>query len=246
MDFLQMYRDLQEKGVVSPGKIESLMQSYKTWLATDSRPITYPYGIVYYADGILCSMPFQIRALKPLGIEMNGVFYLNRCLKVEPNPDFPAWDDGFVFAEYPRVSKDKISGALDMLKKLIWLEYYNWGDIEPPFKLELPTVDEILALSVAVRGEGIYPLKNLFFNGCNYWLKPAKSAQIGAYEIISPHLPGREPISSQVPSDGKDFTALVMPVVHKGKHTFIGRLNEFEVADAKTLQMYAKLIAFKK
>ncbi len=246
MDFIQMYRDLQEKGIVSPGKIELLVQSYKTWLATDSRPLTYPYGIVYYADGTLCSMPFQIRALKPLGIEMNGVFYLNRCLKVEPNPDFPAWDDGFVFAEYPRVAKEGIISALDMLKKQIWLEYYNWGDAKPPFKLELPTVEEILALSITAGGEDIYPLKNLFFNGYDYWLKQAKNAQIDAYEIISPHLPGCEPISSLIAPDAKDFTALVLPVVHKGKHTFIGRLNEFEVADEKTLQMYAKLVAFKK
>ena len=238
MEYIMLYRKMRKLGI-SAESVDSLAQSYKKWLV-NPRPIIDPYGLVYYVDGTLCSMPFQIKEplIKPAGIEINGVFYLNRCLNIEENSSFPDWDNQFVFDGYPKVTETDISHSLRLLKKQVLLEFVGWNEGEPDFKLELPTEDEILTLSEVLGSNNCY-IKNLFSDGENYWLQSSgKRPKVSS--IYAPYV-NRKSHSYTVTPIKKDTTAIVLPVVHKGANTFIGHLDEFEVPDAATTEMYRKL-----
>ena len=237
-----MFRTLQEKGI-SAEKIDLFAQAYKEWIATGARPLIYEYGLVYYADGMLCSMPFEVRNLKPVGIEINGVFYVKECLEIRFNSDFPDWDAGFLFADCPQVTADMISPTLQQLKWQIFTGPHS--PEEPDFALELPTVKEICALTEVVNNEKEHHYQNFFFNSENYWLYTPQDGKIAPYFVMSPYLPSpnHAPFCEKVKDAGPDYQALLLPVVHQGPHTFIGHLNEFEVPDEPTLEMYKRLTA---
>ena len=242
MDFILMFRTLHEKGI-SAEKIDLFAKAYKEWIATGARPLVYDYGLVYYTDGMLCSMPFEVRNLKPVGIEINGVFYVKKCLKIQFNRDFPNWDAGFLFADCPQTIATEIPQTLRQLK---WDIFTNPDSPkEPEFALELPTDKEMLALTEVINNEKEHHYQNFFFNSKNYWLSTPQNGKITPFFVMSPYLPSpnHAPFCEKVKDVDSDYSALILPVVHQSSHTFIGHLNEFEVPDEPTLEMYKRLTA---
>ena len=236
MEFILIFRKLHEMGI-SAEKIDSFAQAYKEWIELGARPLIYEYGLVYYADGMLCSMPFEVRNLKPVGVEINGVFYLGKCSEIRFNPDFPDWDAQFLFAERPPVTGNDLPTALTELQQ----ELLSASD----FALELPTQKEICALTEVIGSELNCQFKNFFFNRRHYWLRNPQSNKLAPVFVMSPYQPAANPapLCQRVVPSSRDYTAEFLPVVHQGKHTFIGHLNEFEVPDRPTLEMYKRLTA---
>ena len=86
-------------------------------------------------------------------------------------------------------------------------------------------------------------MKNFFINHKEYWLRIPQSGKVAPFSVSSPYLPAANPAPTcyKVKKQAHNDTAMVLPVVHQGPHTFIGKLTEFEVPNMATLKMYQRL-----
>jgi len=210
-----IYKALRHFGV-SETEIDEIAPAYKTWLKDPIETVS-PYGTVYYHDGMLYSMPYPVSGLsaKVVGIEINGVIYLN----------------GYVH----NVLKDEVANSLMWLQGQVFNHLsYKRNGIEMPntFKLELPTAKEAKLLY-----DKVYADRNT--KVCNkmgdFWItpdeaKPEKSVISIQLLKTTTHKPKSE-----------DTKATVYAVIHKNSHVFIGKLDNYGMLSKSTAKVYKLL-----